>query len=131
MPDLRNGSLEGEQYLEELQVPPSSCTSLKNSSLLCSRAFAVPGTALGHSQLLLCGGMDWLFRHGICGFIGEKCPLLHFLVSFSSSRFFFFHSPNDCNRILFSCSQLLAISNLIQSGLGTEFNTFLPLRGCC
>lgn len=65
------------------------------------------------------------------GFIGEKCPLLHFLVSFSTSRFFFFHSTNDCNRILFFYSQLLAISNLIQSGLGTEFNTFLPLRGCC
>lgn len=57
MPDLRNGSLEGEQCLEELQVPPSSCTSLKNSSLLrplgcCSQAPCV-GTALGHSELLL------------------------------------------------------------------------------
>lgn len=71
MPDLRNGSLEGEQYLEELQVPPSSCGSLKNSSLLrpLRRGLAVSPT-LRWGQ---CGvtasssGEDGSgFRRGIC-----------------------------------------------------------------
>lgn len=80
MPDLHNGSLEGEQYLEELQVPPSSCTSLKNSSLLrllcfCCRPRAALGTALGHSELILCREMDWLFRRGICWVYWGKTAL--------------------------------------------------------
>lgn len=81
MPDLCNGSLEGEQGLEELQVPPFSCTSLKNSSLLCSLSLCC---ALGHSQLLLYGGMDWLFRHGICWVYWGKVPSFAFLVEFFS-----------------------------------------------
>lgn len=135
MPDLRNGSLEGEQYLEEVQVPPPSCTSLKNSSLLCPLC-----PALLLAGPMLCWGQCWVTASCFpaegwigfldlvsAGYIRKNCPLLHFLVSFSASRFFFSHSHNDCNRILFSCSQLLAISNLIHSVPRTEFNTFLPL----
>lgn len=100
MPDLCNGSLEGEQYLEQLQVPPSPCTSLKNSSLLCSLSLC-----WGHCWVTAsCFSVQaWTGFSGIlsAGFIGEKCPLLHFWVSFSTSRFFIFflYSPNDCNRI--------------------------------
>lgn len=88
MPDLRNGFLEGEQCLEELQVPPSLCTSLKNSSLLCplgccSQAPCV-GTALGHSELQLLGWVGSLERVD-----WGKLPLfLHFSVFQGVAVFF-------------------------------------------
>lgn len=59
MPDLRNGSLEGEQYLEELQAPPSPCTSLKNSSLLCSLSLCCAGDGAGSEPAAS------LWRHGL------------------------------------------------------------------
>lgn len=119
MPDVRNGPLEGEQYLEVLQVPPSSCPSLKNSSLLCPLCSC--------SQGAYCAGERWggFVDMRSAGHIGKKCSLLHFLVSFAASRYFF-STLGDGNRVLFSCRQLLAISNWIHSVLRTAFNAFLP-----
>lgn len=73
------------------------------------------------------GELDWVFRHSVCWLCWEKsCPPLHFSGSFSATRIFFFHSHNDCNRILFSCSQLLAISNLIHSVRGQSLTLSCP-----
>lgn len=85
MPDLRNGSLEGEQYLEELQVPPSPCASLKSSSLL--RPLAALGTVLGHSERFSAESCLGFLDMVSAGYVGKKpCPLLSLLLSFSATR---------------------------------------------
>lgn len=82
MPDLRNGSLEGKQCLEELQVPPSSCTSLKNSSLLCSLSLCCAGDRAGAQPAASLWRHGLAFQHGICWVYWGKVPSFAFLGEF-------------------------------------------------